>query len=91
MSRSPITIDADGVGQPDEWLHNAHAGEMLLLEFMEPLEMSAATLAQAIDIEAERLSAVINGARPLAGSHRSTRRLKRPCPGSHTVLIPLAI
>lgn len=58
MSKSPTTIDPD-------WLHNSHAGEMLVLEFMEPLGLTAETLARAIDVEAPRLDAVIDGARPM--------------------------
>ena len=58
MSKSPTTIDPD-------WLHNSHAGEMLVLEFMEPLGLSAEALARAIDVEAPRLDEVIDGARPM--------------------------
>ncbi len=54
MSRSPTTINPD-------WLHNADAGEMLLTEFMEPLGLDVATLADALDIPAERLAAAIAG------------------------------
>lgn len=54
MSRSPITTDG-------EWLHNPHAGELLVSEFMEPLELDCASLAAAIGIGAARLSAVIAG------------------------------
>jgi len=57
-SRSQTTTNPD-------WLHNAHAGEMLLSEFMEPLELSANALAAAIGVSPERLQAVIDGARPM--------------------------
>ena len=57
-SRSQTTTNPD-------WLHNAHAGEMLLSEFMEPLELSADALAAAIGGSPERLQAVIDGARPM--------------------------
>ena len=57
-SRSQTTTNPD-------WLHNAHAGEMLLSEFMEPLELSADALAAAIGVSPERLQAVIDGARPM--------------------------
>ena len=40
MSKSPIIIDAS-VGDPADWLHNPHAGEMLDLEFMVPLALSS--------------------------------------------------
>jgi addiction module HigA family antidote len=55
MSKSPITTT-----DPD-WLHNAHAGEMLWLEFMEPLGMTAQELATAIGLPVERIQAVIDG------------------------------
>ena len=55
MSRSRITTDA-------EWLHNAHAGEMLVTEFLEPLGIDAGTLAEAIGARVEQVNAVISGA-----------------------------
>lgn len=60
MSKSPITTD-------DEWLHNPHAGELLVSEFMEPLELDCASVARAIGIDAERLSAVISGTSRMDG------------------------
>ena len=44
-----------------EWLHNAHAGELLASEFMEPLGIDADALADAIDTSIDRLAAVIDG------------------------------
>lgn len=58
MSRSQTTTNPD-------WLHNAHAGEMLASEFMEPLGLGAASLAEAIGVSAGRLEAVIAGAAPM--------------------------
>ncbi len=43
------------------WLHNAHAGEMLASEFVEPLGLDAATLAAAIGVHADDVRAVIDG------------------------------
>lgn len=60
MSKSPTTTDA-------EWLHNPHAGELLVSEFMEPLELDCAALAAAIGVESLRLSAVISGAARIDG------------------------
>lgn len=60
MSKSPITTDS-------EWLHNPHAGELLVSEFMEPLELEAASLAAAIGVEVARLSAVIAGTSRIDG------------------------
>lgn len=58
MSKSPTTTDPD-------WLHNSHAGELLVLEFMEPLGLSTDALAGVIGIDASRLEDVIVGIRPM--------------------------
>ena len=55
MSRSPTTTNPD-------WLHNAHAGELLVSEFMEPLGLDSAALAEAIAVDRVRLQTVIDGA-----------------------------
>ena len=60
MSRSPITTDS-------EWLHNPHAGELLVSEFMEPLELDCASLAAAIGVDPVRLSSVISGTSRMDG------------------------
>lgn len=60
MSKSPITTEG-------EWLHNPHAGELLVSEFMEPLELEAPSLASAIGVEAARLTAVITGTSRIDG------------------------
>ena len=58
MSSSQTIIDP-------EWLHNAHAGEMLVSEFMAPLNLEAADLAAAIEVPAARVAALIAGERPI--------------------------
>lgn len=60
MSRSRTITNPD-------WLHNPHAGEMLVSEFMEPLAIDAATLARLIDVPPADLDAVIDGRRPMTG------------------------
>jgi len=57
-SRSPTTTNPD-------WLENEHAGQVLVAEFIEPEELSVATLADAIGIAPERIAAVIDGAQPM--------------------------
>jgi addiction module HigA family antidote len=52
MSKSSTTTDPD-------WLHNPHAGELLVSEFMEPLGLDCAALA--IAINPARLQAMIDG------------------------------
>ena len=55
MSKSSTTtIDPD-------WLHNPHAGEMLVAEFMVPLELTADSLAASLAVAPTRLNGVIAG------------------------------
>jgi antitoxin HigA-1 len=58
MSTSPTTTDP-------EWLHNSHAGELLVSGFMEPLGLTADALASSLGVEAARLHDVISGKRPV--------------------------
>lgn len=54
MSKSSTTTERD-------WLPNPHAGELLVSEFMEPLGLNCAALAQAIGVDPVRLQTVIDG------------------------------
>ena len=58
MSRSSTITNPD-------WLHNSHAGELLVSEFLDPLGMTSEALAAAIDLPVDRVRAVISGARPM--------------------------
>jgi antitoxin HigA-1 len=58
MSKSQTTTNP-------EWLHNSHAGELLVSEFMEPLGLTAEVLAAPLGVEATRLVDVIDGNRPI--------------------------
>lgn len=58
MSRSQTITNS-------EWLHNSHAGELLASEFMQPLELGVDELSHTLGIAAERLSAVVEGRRPI--------------------------
>lgn len=58
MSRSQTITNPD-------WLHNAHAGEILASEFMEPLGLDAAELARALGARRADVEVVIAGERPL--------------------------
>lgn len=62
MSKSPTITE---VGEPEDWLPNVHAGNILLSEFMAPLALSAADLAQKLDLSMTRLSAIIEGRTPV--------------------------
>ncbi|QUT06014.1 HigA family addiction module antidote protein [Sphingobium phenoxybenzoativorans] len=48
-----------------DWLDNEHAGQMLVSEFMEPLDLSVEQMARLIAVTPDRLSPVIDGARPM--------------------------
>ncbi|MEO5641638.1 MAG: HigA family addiction module antitoxin [Sphingomicrobium sp.] len=63
MSKSRTITADDWAGNPGDWLPNPHAGEMLWLEFMEPGGIDVADLANAIELEADQLQAVIDGSR----------------------------
>ncbi|OYW44901.1 MAG: addiction module antidote protein, HigA family [Sphingomonadales bacterium 12-68-11] len=60
MLKSPTTTNPD-------WLHNAHAGELLVSEFMQPLGLDAASLAGAIGTDTAHVQAVIDGKTPMDG------------------------
>lgn len=55
MSKSSITTT-----DPDR-LHNPHAGEMLVAEFMKPLGLTAGALAASLAVATARLEGVIAG------------------------------
>jgi addiction module HigA family antidote len=63
MSRLSTIIEEADVGEPDEWLANPHAGEVLALDFMAPLPLSPNELARAIDVPEKRLIETIEGER----------------------------
>lgn len=44
-----------------DWLHNPHAGELLVQEFMEPIGLTAEALASAIGLAPSCLNSVIEG------------------------------
>ena len=60
VSKSSTTTNTD-------WLHNPHAGELLASEFMEPLRLDVAALAEAIAVDSARLQAVIDGTARIDG------------------------
>jgi addiction module HigA family antidote len=57
MSRSS-TITDDG-----EWLHNPHAGEILLEEFLKPMGLSQSALARAVAVPPRRINEIVLGKR----------------------------
>lgn len=55
------TVSKSSTTTETEWLHNPHAGELLVSEFMEPLGLDCTALAAAIAVNAARLQAVVDG------------------------------
>jgi addiction module HigA family antidote len=66
MSKSPTIIEPDGDAH-GEWLPNPHAGEMLALEFMQPLGLSADELAEKIEVSETTLRDTIAGTARMSG------------------------
>ncbi len=60
MSKLSTTTNAD-------WLDIPHAGELLASEFMEPLGLDCAALADAIAVNPARLQAMIDGTARIDG------------------------
>lgn len=54
MSKSQIITNP-------EWLHNSHAGEILVSEFMEPLSLDEEALAASLGVAPVRLHDVVSG------------------------------
>jgi addiction module HigA family antidote len=60
VSKSSTTTNPD-------WLHNPHAGELLVSEFMEPVGLDVAALADAIAVDPARLHALVDGSARIDG------------------------
>ena len=58
MSKSSTTTNPD-------WLELVHAGDILLSEVIEPLELTEAEVAEAVHVEPARISAMISGISPV--------------------------
>lgn len=59
-----MTSKLQTITNPD-WLPNEHAGEMLVLEFIEPLGLSVVELSNSIGVSSARLQSVIDGVQPV--------------------------
>ena len=59
-SKLLTTIEA---ARPDELLHNPHAGEILLSEFLQPMGLSQNALARAISVPPRRINEIVLGKR----------------------------
>ena len=62
MSKLPTITE---IGEPEDWLPNARAGEILNSEFMEPLGLTVIALAEKLDLPASRLAAIVDGDSPV--------------------------
>jgi len=47
----------------DDYLHNPHAGEILLSEFLEPMKLSQNALARAVGVPPRRINEIVLGKR----------------------------
>lgn len=65
MSKSStITTDANGAGAAaGDLLPNPHPGEILQIEFLEPMGLSQNALARAIDVPPRRINELVHGKR----------------------------
>ena len=61
MSKSSTITDRS------DWLHIPHAGELLVSEFMEPLQLDTSALAKSIEVDQARLQALIDGSERVDG------------------------
>ncbi|WP_337190681.1 HigA family addiction module antitoxin [Qipengyuania pelagi] len=61
MSKSSTITDRS------DWLHIPHAGELLVSEFMEPLQLDTSALAKSIEVDQARLQALIDGSKRVDG------------------------
>jgi len=62
-SKSSTTTESS---QDDELLHNPHAGEILLSEFLEPMALSQNALARAISVPPRRINEIVLGKRAVS-------------------------
>ena len=60
-----MTLKSPTTTTNPDWLHNSHAGELLVLEFMEPLGLTTESLAASLGVEPAYLDKIINGEQPL--------------------------
>ncbi len=65
MSRSSITTDEGGEERDSEQISNPTPGEMLLLEFIEPMGLSQNRLARAIGVPPRRINEIVLGKRSI--------------------------
>lgn len=58
MSKSSTTTNPD-------WLELIHAGQILLSEFIEPLDLTEGKVAEALHVEPARISSMVAGTAPV--------------------------
>lgn len=61
------TVSKSSTTTNQDWLHNPHAGELLVSEFMEPLGLDVAALARALAVDPARLQAMVDGTARIDG------------------------
>jgi antitoxin HigA-1 len=63
MSKSSTTILEAPAANTEDWLPNPHAGDILLCDFMQPLGLDAAALAERVLLPASRITDILTGDR----------------------------
>lgn len=63
MSKSATTTDRGAVGDSGDWLKNPTPGDVLLEDFLKPLDMSQTALARAIGVPPRRINEIVLGKR----------------------------
>jgi antitoxin HigA-1 len=66
MSRSLTTTRKEGQLESDVIMPPVHPGEILLAEFLEPLELSQYQLARSISVPARRINEIVHGDRRIS-------------------------
>jgi len=65
MSKSLTTVTKKPVGKKKSWLANPHPGEVLQLEFLEPLGLSQNRVARLIGVPPRRINEIVHGKRAI--------------------------
>ena len=82
MSRSS-TITAKKVRKAD-LLHNPHAGEVLLEEFMKPMGITQNALARAIGVPPRRINEIVHGRRAVPRTPTCGSPATSACPKAYS-------
>jgi hypothetical protein len=63
-------VSATGQGPRRRGLHNPHAGEILMAEFLTPMTLLPTELARAVGVPPRRINEIVLGKRAITARHR---------------------